>query len=399
MRINTNIDALNGQRNLAMVSFDFSKSVEKLSSGLRINRAGDDAAGLTISEKLRAQVRGLNQAERNAQDGISLIQTAEGGLNEIHSILQRMRELAVQAASDTLQDSDRDAIGSELDALRNEINRIATTTQFNGKTLLAGSLNTTVNTATSGLLEGELLTKSKVAVSKVDVTGATGSNTYSLGFSGSTVTMTNVSTGVSQTLTATAMTSTTTASQVLNFSSLGVKITLSGFDATNGTAANIADDMGGQANIRTGANGSAQLQIGANQGQTMNISVSDAQSTAVGAAGGYASLSAAVTAAATVGAFTTTVAGNLLLSVDAAITNVSNARSSLGAYQNRLEHTIANLSVSSENLSASESRIRDVDMAAETVRFTRAQILKQAGTSVLAQANSAPQSVLALLRG
>src|ERR687884_389283 len=143
MRINTNIEAFNAQRNLATTATNYAKSVEKLSSGLRINRAGDDAAGLSISEKLRAQTKGLAQAQRNAQDGISLIQTAEGALNETHSILQRMRELTVQAANDTLQSSDRDAIKSELGQLSAEVDRIAKTTQFNGKNLLDGTLSAT----------------------------------------------------------------------------------------------------------------------------------------------------------------------------------------------------------------------------------------------------------------
>ena len=157
MRINTNLAAINTQRNLNSVQSSLSKSVERLSSGLRVNRAGDDAAGLTISEKLRGQVRGLNQAMRNAQDGISMIQTAEGGLNESHAIVQRMRELAVQGANDTLTSEDQTAIGEELTALRDELNRISDTTEFNTKTLLDGSIRSTVNTVTSGLLEGETI--------------------------------------------------------------------------------------------------------------------------------------------------------------------------------------------------------------------------------------------------
>jgi flagellin len=285
MRINTNVEALNAQRNLSVTAFNLAKSIEKLSSGLRINRAGDDAAGLSISEKLRAQVKGLNQAIRNAQDGISLIQTAEGALNEVHSILQRMRELAVQAANDTLSADDRAAVASEVSALRDEIDRIATTTQFNGKVLLDGTY------ASSGI----------------------------------------------------------------------------------------------------------SLQIGANSGQTVSVTIADMQSTAIGAvSSGPSDLDAAVTAF--VGSPDATTAADLMNSVDQAISDVSSTRSSLGAYQNRLEHTIANLGVAAENLTASESRIRDVDMAAETVSFTKNSILQQAGVAILAQANQSPQSVLALLR-
>jgi flagellin len=285
MRINTNVEALNAQRNLSVTAFNLAKSIEKLSSGLRINRAGDDAAGLSISEKLRAQVKGLNQAIRNAQDGISLIQTAEGALNEVHSILQRMRELAVQAANDTLSADDRAAVASEVSALRDEIDRIATTTQFNGKVLLDGTY------ASSGI----------------------------------------------------------------------------------------------------------SLQIGANSGQTVSVTIADMQSTAIGApSSGPSDLDDAVTTF--VGSPDATTAADLMNSVDQAISDVSSTRSSLGAYQNRLEHTIANLGVAAENLTASESRIRDVDMAAETVSFTKNSILQQAGVAILAQANQSPQSVLALLR-
>ena len=187
MRINTNINALNVQRNLSSVNVGLSKSIERLSSGLRINRAADDAAGLSISEKLRGQSRGLNQAIRNAQDGISMIQTAEGGLNETHAILQRMRELAIQGANDTLTDSDRGAIVSELSSLKSEVNRIASNTEFNTKKLLNGSMVTTQNVATPGadLISGEVLSSSGIAVS-VNVSGAQAGTTYSLSNSNST---------------------------------------------------------------------------------------------------------------------------------------------------------------------------------------------------------------------
>ncbi len=276
-RVNTNIEALNAQRNLMMTALQFSKSAEKLSSGLRINRAGDDAAGLSISEKLRAQVRGLNQAVRNAQDGISLIQTAEGALNEVHSILQRMRELAVQAANDTLTTEDRQAIAQELVSLRDELDRIARQTQFNSQNLLDGSF-------------------------------------------------------------------------------------------------------------------SARLfHIGPNQNQTITVTIGNVNSTAIGG-----NLSGLVDTFNSTPAQTTAEA--LITGVDTAIGDISRVRSGLGAVQNRLEHTIANLSVASENLTAAESRIRDTDMAAEMVNFTRLQILQQAGVAVLAQANVNPQVILNLLR-
>src|SRR4051794_40196114 len=173
VRINTNVDAISAQRQLNTTGMSLSKSIERLSSGLRINRAGDDAAGLTISEKLRGQTKGLNQAVRNAQDGINMIQTAEGGLNETHSILQRMRELAVQGANDTLTDTDRGAIASELTALKGEIDRIAGNTEFNTKKLLNGSLSTVLGGAAGAdLIQGEVGPTSNIAVSQINVSGA-----------------------------------------------------------------------------------------------------------------------------------------------------------------------------------------------------------------------------------
>lgn len=272
LRINQNITALNAHRNLVTTDNALSKSLERLSSGLRINRAADDAAGLAISEKMRSQIKGLAQAIRNAQDGISLIQTAEGALNETHSILQRMRQLAIQAANDTLTDADRNQIQQEIDQLIEEINRIGNTTQFNTKVLLSGDF----------------------------------------------------------------------ASTPLTF------------------------------------------HIGANQDQVIALTLGDMRATAL-----------------TIDAIdvtTQTGAEAAIASLDVAINAVSTERSKLGAYQNRLEHTIANLGVAQENLTAAESRIRDVDMAAEMMEFTRAQILLQAGTAMLAQANTLPQAVLQLLR-
>ena len=270
MRINHNIAALNTQRSLTGANNAQSKSMEKLSSGLRINRAGDDAAGLAISEKMRAQVRGLDQASRNAQDGISLIQTAEGALNETHSILQRMRELAVQAASDTNTAEDRGFIQAEVDNLQEEITRIAETTEFNTQELMKDG----------------------------------------------------------------------------NFK--------------------------------------AVFQIGANEGQTMEVTIGD--------------MTAAGLTVDSLDYLTQTGAGAAITSIDAAIQTVSEQRSSLGALQNRLEHTINNLGTTSENLTAAESRIRDVDMAKEISEQTKQSILSQAAQAMLAQANQTPQGVLQLLR-
>jgi flagellin len=261
LRINTNIEALNAHRQLTNTEYQLGKSMQKLSSGLRINSAADDAAGLSISEKMTAQVNGTDQAQRNAMDGISLVQTAEGAYNEMHSILQRIRELAVQAQNSTLSSSDTAAIDLEVGQLTAELARISANTEFNGLNILSGTFT---------------------------------------------------------------------------------------------------------------------LQVGADQGagNQISFSLTSVSFTSIGSAAG----------------------ANAIADVDAAITSVSNARSTLGAIQNRLEDTVDNLGVYEENISAAESRIRDVDVAAETVNFTKLQILSQSGTAMLAQANQLPQSVLKLLQ-
>jgi flagellin len=263
LRINSNVEAFNAHRQLASTSDRVAKSMERLSSGLRINRAADDAAGLAISERLRAQTNGLDQAQRNAQDAVSLVQTGEGTLNEVHAMLQRVRELAVQYKNGSLSTSDQAAIQSEVNQLSSEIERLGSTADFNGIKLL--------NQA-----------------------------------------------------------------------------------------------------------GTVTFQVGANDGDTIGVST-----ISLGSAVGVSfDLSSATS----------------ISTVDAAINSVSTQRATFGAVQNRLEHTLNNLATYQENLMASESRIRDVDMAAEMVNFTKDQVLQQAGTSMLAQANQAPQSVLTLLR-
>ncbi|USB32838.1 flagellin Hag [Paenibacillus sp. YPG26] len=298
MIINHNIAALNTHRQLAVNTGNTNKSIEKLSSGLRINRAGDDAAGLAISEKMRGQIRGLDMASKNAQDGISLIQTAEGALNETHSILQRMRELAVQSSNDTNTDKDRGALQSEVDELAKEITRISNTTEFNTKKLLDGS-------AASG----------------------------------------------------------------------------------------------------SGVTSSANLtfHIGANAGQsiTLEIKAMDSSTLGVSASGAGNASATGTTAAAVTGGIsisTQASANAAITTINTAIETVSTERAKLGAYQNRLEHTINNLNTSSENLTAAESRIRDVDMAKEMMSQTKNNILAQAAQAMLAQANQQPQGVLQLLR-
>jgi flagellin len=291
LRINTNVDALDVQRNMMLTSTAYSESVRKLSSGLRINSAADDAAGLAISQKLTSEINGLGQAQRNAQDGISLIQTAEGALNTTQSILQRMNELAVQAANGTLNTTDESAISAELGQLKSAIDDIGNQTQFNGMFVLNGN------------------------------------------------------------------------------------------------------------------NATITFQVGANQGETLSVSSKNMTSVSIGTVtGGATNLSAAVasftadasSSSATTASFVAD-ANTLLNSIAQAITDVSNQRASYGASQNRLQDTINNLAVGQENMTASNSRIVDVDMAAEMVNFTKLGILQNAGISVLAQANSNPQSVLKLL--
>jgi flagellin len=264
LRINSNVDAIAAHRHLSATSDAISESMERLSSGLRINKAADDAAGLGISEKMRSQIRGLAQAQRNIQDGVSMVQTAEGNLDEVHSILQRVRELAVQYRNGSLSAAGKGAIQSEVDQLSQEITRIGNSAVFNGVSLLSGTSSVT-------------------------------------------------------------------------------------------------------------------FQVGANDNETIAISFSNL-ATAVGAA--YSNMATASLAA-----------------IDAAVDAVSAMRSGLGAVQNRLEHALSVTGVYQENLTSAESRIRDVDMAEEMVTLTKNQILQQAGTAMLAQANQAPQSVLSLLRG
>jgi flagellin len=268
LRIQNNVEAFNAQRNLVGNSDRLSKAMEKLSSGYRINRSADDAAGLAISEKLRGQIGGLGQASRNASDAVSLVQTAEGALNEVHSMLQRVRELAVQYKNGTLSGNDRNAIQSEVDQLKAEITRIGSETEFNGIKLLNGSVPT------------------------------------------------------------------------------------------------------------------ISFQVGAGDGQQISV--------------GTIAMASQVDA--TVFALSSSSTQTDIQQIDDAINNISAARATFGSVQNRLDHTISNIASYQENLTASESRIRDADMAAEMVNFTKLQILQQAGTSMLAQANQGPQSVLSLLR-
>ena len=384
---------MNAHRQLGFNQTQGAKSLEKLSSGYRINRAGDDAAGLAISEKMRGQIRGLNQATRNAQDGISMIQTAEGALNETHSILQRMRELAVQASNDTMQTEDRTAVGEELLALREEIDRVAATTQFNGKNLLNGDLATSQSGGT--LTVGSYITPvdgSDLAIAAVKVDGAAAGTTYTFAATDANVTLSATVNGntISETVAIAAMT--TAGEQTVTFSTLGISFTIAGGGDADDTAAKIGVALNAKTIITAAGSTSATFAIGANAGQTMSVSFADMSASELGDGSDLATLISDNQAVSIV-----SLAQTLISEIDGALGDISAQRGKFGAAQNRLEHTINNLGTSAENLQAAESRIRDVDMAAEMMEFTKNNILQQAATAMLAQANMAPQSVLQLL--
>jgi flagellin len=371
MRINHNIAALNTYNKLATNNQATSKSLEKLSSGLSINRAGDNAAGLAISEKMRGQIRGLDQASANANDAISLIQTAEGGLNETHSILQRMRELSVQAASDTNESTDRTAIKTELDQLTAEITRIGETTEFNNKKLLNGDLDSSIANVGTGIGAG-------AGISEIKSNGANAANDYTLAFDSGTgdLTLSSVALGKSSTINVTAPAAGSMQTSDVSFAELGITVTVN--EALTG-------DIAANNTFEVAAGGSVQVMIGANEGQNLTIDISDMRSSAF-------------TGLTTIDVSDATNAEAAVTTINNAINTVSSERSKLGAFQNRLEHTINNLGTSSENLTAAESRIRDVDMAKEMMAFTKNNILSQAAQSMLAQANQQPQGVLQLLQ-
>ncbi|NUQ55711.1 MAG: flagellin, partial [Dehalococcoidia bacterium] len=356
----------------------------------------DDAAGLAISEKMRAQIRGNAQAVRNAQDGISMLQTAEGALDEVHSILQRMRELSVQAANGTYADgsAERTSIGQEINQLKQEIDRIATSTKFNGQNLLTGTLTGTLGGATgTDLIVGDQLTTTAVAaVTKVEVAGAKAQTyTFTSGGAGS-LTLTGAD-GSAQTLSGiTNLAANET--RTLNFSNLGVSITIQA-NASGKAVADLITDLTAAADdtiVVTGS-GAASLQVGANSGDSLAISFVNMQTGQLGAGSDLSTLIADDT-----NVSTQAKASTLISELDGAISDVNAQRGTLGASQNRLEHVIKSLSVAVENLSAAESRIRDADVADLSSRMVSNQILQQAGISVLAQANQAPQAALALLR-
>lgn len=399
MRINHNIPALNAYRNLTITNNALAKSMERLSSGFRINRAADDAAGLAISEKMRGQIKGLNQAIRNAQDAISMLQTAEGALNETHSILQRMRELAVQAANDTNTNEDRYQIQKEIDQLAAEISRIANTTEFNTKNLLAGGLKGQFFQIGANKDQNIQLDIKAMDAYSLGVAGTLYSGT-GIGVTGTTgVKVTSYKEYTIKLVAASATTDVTTAS--LSSNTITVKLAATVTSTGTTITAKLSDVVATLNNLPEIAGiATAELEaasVGSTIAKTETVTLTGIDSyAATTGANGVVTKEAYV--AAGISVITQSDANAAVAAIDKAIRAVSSERSKLGAIQNRLEHTIANLSVAKENLTAAESRIRDLDMAEEMMAFTRNQILAQAGTAMLAQANQLPAVVLQLLR-
>ncbi|WP_248549018.1 flagellin [Paenibacillus odorifer] len=405
MIINHNIAAMNTHRQLTANTANTNKNIEKLSSGLRINRAGDDAAGLAISEKMRGQIRGLDMASKNSQDAISLIQTAEGALNESHSILQRMRELAVQSSNDTNTDADRKELQSEVKQLVTELDRIGNTTEFNTKKLLDGSAKG-VTEAVVGTAKVNNNSGVKIDAAKIDAfntaagkSGTGGSESLVDGAYMIVRTGTNSATGAFDATDykiigpdgneiTSAATNIVIADDGITFGT-DIMASATKLDATTINASmKVGESMtfvfGKDEAATSDLANSIMTQIGANAGQTAFISVGDMRAEALGVK--------SINISSKFGAATA------IETVQNAMQKVSSQRSSLGAMQNRLEHTINNLGAASENLSAAESRIRDVDMAKEMMQQTKNNILAQASQAMLAQANQQPQGVLQLLR-
>ncbi len=386
MTINTNMSALTAYRNLSTTQNDMSKSLEKLSSGLRINRAADDAAGLAISEGLKSQVGGLTVAARNAQDGISVAQTAEGSLGQVQAILQRMRDLAVQAGNDSNNVDSRKAITAEATQLTQELGRVATSTNFNGINLLDGTAGT------AGTLSFQVgANAGSDNQIKVDLSAANVSTIAS--------TLGSAAGGaISAIATPTLVTGAVTFTAGAAGAGTSVTTTL-GAAGTYKTVQDVADalnkDGGFSATFNATVNTNNDLVVRANSGAAV-VGGNTAGTNASAGTGFAASTTNAAPAGLDFSSATGAKAAITL--IDNQITKVSSARASLGAIQNRLDYAVNNLNISKENLTASRSRITDTDMASEMVNFTRSSILSQAGTAMLAQANQSNQGVLQLLR-
>ncbi|MCQ2978581.1 MAG: flagellin [Clostridia bacterium] len=413
MVIAHNISALNTYKSLGIAGNAADNSMEKLSSGYKINKAADDAAGLSISEKMRSQIRGLNQASTNAENGVSMIQTAEGALNEEHSILQRMRELAVQAATDTNASEDREALQSEMAQLTSEINRIGSTTQFNGMNILDGSK--TKKAAASAVSAGvaAVYTSNTTYDSEADAAAALGA----------------VKCTTAKDATATENAQTANKYYIgryeLGYNSTTKQVTLTEGDVTkelrkqdaaktmsmNGVTFTLGDNTGiAKKDAVVGVDNSVYFHVGANSNQVINTEYNDMRAKALGISFADKDVFTSQTINVNNGTETTNVeysldittrsgANNAIQMIDNAIKKVSDERSKYGAVQNRLEYTMNNLNTTAENMTAAESTIRDVDMAEEMMSYTKNNILQQAAQAMLVQANARPQQALQLLQG
>ena len=384
LRVNNNIAAINSRRQLNANNRDLSSRLERLSSGLRINRAADDAAGLSVREGMRAEISGLKMNVLNAEQGSNLLQVAEGSLNEINAMLIRMRELAVQSASSTVNDSNRESIQAEYTQMIQEIDRIAQSTTYNDHVLLTGFGNTVDATSTA------LTTSNATGVSSIKISGAsTGTYTFGDTAGDSEITLGNGT--VTQTIRIATMldgsdvsTGTTT---VANFDRLGVQVTLAGANVSNATGNYSDGDLDGTTIVVDSSTGGS-FQVGPDDGINNRIEVGIQDMRASGAI-----LNLNTTAVGTLDS-----SRAAITEIDQAIFKVSNQRGDLGAFMNRLAFTISFTENEIENIQNSEASISDADVAAEVTAFTRAQILSQAATSMLAQANVVPQSALSLLQ-
>ena len=461
--INTNIASLNAQRNLGTSQTALNTSIQRLSSGLRINSAKDDAAGMAIADRMTSQIRGMNQAARNANDGISLAQTAEGDLQQIGNNLQRMRELAVQSANASNSASDRSALQGEIEQLQGEIDRVASNSQFNGVKLLDGTFqaqtfqvgaNNTANdritvdhistarTSALGAYQGINLTNQSIGTAS----DSTAASTVTIG-SGSAVSLGTIATdakaianainasgvaglsakaGVTTVGTAAQTATAAVGSMTINGTSINLTSTVdaatnrssavTAINAESAVTGVVATDTGAGVklvaadgrNITTTFTTVTATQFGMAAADTTGAAIDISYQAPAGTtgnvvfAGAFANTTAIAKTGTAISAIDISTAGgaqNALASIDAALTSINGSRASLGAMQNRFTSVVSSLQTSAENLSASRSRIEDADFAAETASLTRGQILQQAGTAMLAQANSLPNNVLSLLRG
>ncbi|WP_026551965.1 flagellin [Arthrobacter sp. H20] len=379
-QINTNVSAMNAYRNLSMTQNDMSKSLEKLSSGLRINRAADDAAGLALAEGLKSQVGGLTVASRNAQDGIGVVQTAEGALTEVHSILQRMRDLAVQAGNDSNNVESREAIKTEVDGLTAEIGRIAENTNFNGNKLLNGE---------KGVMSFQVGAEGD-ANSKIDVSLAK-ANVSSLANTLNGVDATGAALVGSDNLTGVKFAANSAGTYTISQGAATFDLVLTGTETEADISTKLQTAAGTGTDFTVSGNNTDGFSIVSTQPDSVDAVTIGVTGTALTAAGTTGNVAAGL-------AFESNAEAQASINIlDRQIETISSARSELGAVQNRFESTIKNVNVSIENLSAAESRIRDTDMAKEMADYTRSSILSQAGTAMLAQANQMNQGVLQLL--